>query len=121
MRRIVQSVLETYGYAPRGVERSAEKRQSFWDFFYKYVAAAVTFGGVGYEVREFSPVLASASYLLALAVFFRGFWAWCNTRPKTVALCIAVGTAALSFAWFDSNWIREEWTPTFCTSFQPAS
>jgi hypothetical protein len=95
------------------MERSAKKRQSFWDFLLKYVVAAVAFGGLGYEVCEFSPVLASASYLLALAVLFRGFWARCNTRLKTVALCIAVGTAALSFAWFDYNWIREEWTPTF--------
>jgi hypothetical protein len=114
MRRIVQSVLETYGYARRRVDRSAEKRQSFFDFVFKYVVAAVAFGGLGYDVREFSPVLASALYLLALAVFFRGFWAWCNAGSKTVALYIAVGTAALlSFSWFDYNWIREEWIPTF--------
>jgi hypothetical protein len=113
MRRIVQSVLETYAYAPKGADGSAEKRQTLWGFVLKYVVAALACGSLGYEVREFSPVLASALYLLALAVFFRGFWAWCNTRPKAVALYIAVGTAALSFAWFDYNWIREEWTPTF--------
>ena len=113
MRRIVQSVLETYGYAPKGVDRSVEKHQSLWEFLLKYVVAAVAFGGLGYEVRDFSPVLASLSYLLALAAFFRGFWAWCNTGPKTVALYIAVVTVALSFAWFDYNWIREEWTPTY--------
>ncbi len=113
MRRIVRSVLETYGYAPKGEDHAAEKRQTFLEFLLKYVAAVAAFGGLGYEVREFSPVLASALYLLALAVFFRGFLAWCNTGPKTVALYIAVGAVALSFAWFDSNWIREEWTPTF--------
>jgi hypothetical protein len=114
MRRIVQSVFETYGFAPKGVDRSAEKRQSFWDFLLKYVVAAVAFGGLGFEVREFSPVLPSVLYLLGLTVFFRGFWAWCNTGPKTVALYIALGTAALlSFAWFDYNWMREEWAPTF--------
>ncbi len=112
MRRMVQSILETYGYSPRGVDH-AEKHQTFLDFVLRYVAAAVAFGGLGYEVREFSPVLASALYLLALAVFFRGFRAWCNTGRKAVALYIAIGMAALSFAWFDYNWIREEWTPTF--------
>ena len=113
MRKIVQNVLETYGYAPKGVGGPAEKRQSYWGFVFKYLLPAVTFGGVGYEVRELSPALASASYLLALAVFFRGFWAWCNTKPKTIALYIAVGTAVLSFAWSDYNWIRKQWTPTF--------
>ncbi len=110
---MVQSPLEAYGYAPSGVESSAKKPQSFWDFLLKYVVAAVAFAGLGYEVREFSPVLASASYLLALAVLFRGFWPWCNTRRKTAALCIASTTAALSFAWFDYNWIREQLSPTF--------
>jgi hypothetical protein len=113
MRRIVRSVLDTYGYVPKGANGSAAKRQSFGDFVLKYVAAAAAFGGLGYEVREFSPVLASALYLLALGVFFRGFWAWCNTRLKTVALYIAIGAVTVWFARFDYNWIREEWTPTF--------
>ena len=95
MRRIARSVLETYGYAPKGTHGSAEKRQSFGDFFFKYVAVAAAFGGLGYEVGEFNPVLASALYLLALAVFFRGFSAWSNTRPQTVGLYLAVGIAAL--------------------------
>ncbi len=69
--------------------------KAFLDFVLKYVVAAVAFRGLGYDVREFSPVLASALYLLALAVFFRGFWAWCNQGQKIVALYIAVGAAAL--------------------------
>ena len=113
VRRIVQSVLETYGYAPKGAGRLAEKRQSFWEFVIKYLVPALALAISVHEAGDLNVLGASALYLLALFVFFRGFWAWCNTRPKTVTLCIAVGTAVLSFAWFDYNWIREEWTPTF--------
>jgi hypothetical protein len=113
MRRVVQSVLETYGYSPKEVGGSAETRQSYWDFVLKYLLLTVTLTGFGHWVGELSVAIASAAYLLALAVFFRGFWAWCNTRPKTVALLVVAGTALLAFAWLDGNWIREEWTPTF--------
>jgi hypothetical protein len=113
MRRIVQSVLETYGFAPKGVDRSAEKCQSFWDFVIKYLVPALALGISVREAGDLNVLGASALYVLALYVFFRGFWAWCNTRPKAVALYVAVGIAALSFAWFDYDWIREEWTPTY--------
>jgi hypothetical protein len=113
MRRVVQRVLETYGYSPKRVDGSAETPQGYWDFVLKYLLPTVTLIGFAHWVGELSVAIASAAYLLALAVFFRGFWAWCNTRPKTAALLVIAGTALLGFAWLDYNWIREEWTPTF--------
>jgi hypothetical protein len=110
--RIVQSILGTYGYSPKGVGGPVEKGQSYWDFVFKYLLPTITLIGFGHGVGELN-LIASAAYLLALAVFFRGFWAWCNTRQKTVALLIAAGTAVFVFVWLDYNWIREEWTPTF--------
>jgi hypothetical protein len=113
MRRIVRSVLDTYGYAPKGADGSAEKHQSIWDFVIKYLVPALALAISVREAGDLNVLAASALYLLALFVFFRGFWAWCNTRPKTVALYVLVGIAAVAFVWFDYNWIREERTPTF--------
>jgi hypothetical protein len=113
MRRVVQRVLETYGYSPKRMDGSAETPQGYWDFVLKYLLPTVTLIGFAHWVGEISVAIASAAYLLALAVFFRGFWAWCNTRLKTAALLVTAGTALLAFAWLDYNWIREEWTPTF--------
>jgi hypothetical protein len=48
-----------------------------------------------------------------LAVFLRGFRAWCKTRKRIAALRISASIVVLAFAWFDVNWIRQEWTPTF--------
>lgn len=112
MRRLVQAILETYGYSPQAKE-TTEGSQSVFDFVSKYIVPAVAFGGLGYEVRDFSPVLASVSYIVALAVFFRGLWSWCNTRRMTALLLMAAGTATLAFTWYDYNWIRKEWTPSF--------
>ncbi|MBZ5660623.1 MAG: hypothetical protein LAO08_09465 [Acidobacteriia bacterium] len=105
--------METYIHSSNTERGPAKEHQSFWDFLFKYAVVVAAFGGFGYEVRDFSPVLASASCFLGLMVFFRGFWAWCNTRLKIVSFCIVVGAAAVSFAWFDYNWIRDQWTPTF--------
>jgi hypothetical protein len=69
--------------------------------------------GFGHWVGEVSVVVASISYLLAPAVFFRGFWTWCTTRPRIIALLIIAGVAVLAFAWRDYRWIREESTPSF--------
>ena len=113
MRRIVQSILETYGYSPKREAGPVEKGQSFWDFVSKYLLPTATLAGFGYLVGKISPLIASAPYLLALAVFFRGFRAWCNKRWKTVVLLIVAGTAVLVFAWRYYTWMKEEWTPTF--------
>jgi energy-coupling factor transporter transmembrane protein EcfT len=110
---MVQRALETYGYSPKGVSGLAEKRQSFWDFVLMYLVTAVGFVGLGIAVREFSVVVASVLYLIALLVFSRGFWAWCNSRRKTVTLLLSSGIALLAFICLDSSWIREKWTPTF--------
>jgi len=109
---MVQAILQTYGYSQRR-EGETQKRQQFSDFFYKYVLPAVTFGGIGHELSESSPILASMSFLLGLAVFLRGLSPWCNTRSKTIALVAASAVTVILFVWRDYNWIKEERTPTF--------
>ncbi len=113
LRRLVQGVLEAYVYSPKGVGGLSGKHQSVWDFVFMYLVTAVGFVGFGMAVSEFSVVIASALYLIALLVFFRGFWAWCNSRRKTVTLLLSTGIALMAFACRDYNWIREERTPTF--------
>jgi hypothetical protein len=113
MRRAVQSILETYGYSPKGATGSSGHHQSVWDFFYKYLLPAIAIAGFGHWIGEFSIVIASAAYLLALAVFLRGFWVWCNTKKKIILLLALASLAVLAFAWVDGNWMRDEWTPTF--------
>jgi hypothetical protein len=113
MRRMVRTILETYGYPRKGEEGIGKQKQRFWDFVFKYVVAAAALFGLGYELREFSPVLASALWLLALAIFFRGFLAWCDTTFKSVVLCTGAGAVLVVFLWLDCLWVRREWTPTF--------
>ena len=113
MRRMVQSLLETYGYLPKPPGGSPESHQSGWDFHYKYLLPAIALVAFGHGVGEFSPVIASLAYFLDLAVFIRGFWAWCETRTTAIALLILASVAFLTFAWLDWNWIRKEWSPTF--------
>jgi hypothetical protein len=113
MRRILHSFSETYGYPQRRKAGPTGKSQSFWDFVLKYFVPVVGLIAFGLKVGESTAVVASASYILALAVFLRGFWAWCDTRRKTVGLLIASGIAVVAFGWCDYRWIREEWTPTF--------
>jgi hypothetical protein len=111
-RRILQRVLETYGYQSKSAP-TIEKTQSFEEFLVKYVAVATGFAGLGYEVRELSPTLASALYLLSLGVFLRGLWPWCTTRKRTRAVGVFALLATLAFLCFDGNWMRAEWTPNF--------
>jgi hypothetical protein len=113
LRSTLKRVLRTYGLSRRGIDEPDEMRQTFWDFLIKYEVAAIAFGGFGYAVREFSPILASLSYVLALAVFFRGFWPWCKTRTEAVVLYVAFAMAMLTFGRLDFSWIQEQWTPTF--------
>jgi hypothetical protein len=113
MRRMVQSILETYGYSPKGAAGSSGPKQSIWDFLYKYLLPAIALAGFGHWVTDFSVIVGSAAYLLGLVVLLRGFLAWCNTRKRIATLLIFASIAALAFTWFDVNWIREEWTPTF--------
>jgi hypothetical protein len=113
MRRVVQRILQAYGYSTKRTAGSSEASQSKRDFFPKYLLPAIALISFGHWISEYSVVIASASFLIALAVFSRGFLAWCNTRLKTVGLFVVAGAAVLVFIWFDSNWIRREWSPTF--------
>jgi hypothetical protein len=112
MRRLLERLRETYGYGSEANSKT-ETTQSLEDFLLKYVAVACGFLAFGYELCEFSPTVASVLFLLALAVFLRGFWPWCNTRRSVRALRVIALFAALAFLWFDGNWIRKEWSPTF--------
>lgn len=112
-RRRTRGMPRTGGHPPKATADSPKPRQSVWDFLYKYLLPAIALAGFGHWVSDLSVVIASASYLLSLAVLFLGFGAWCNTRLKRVALLIVSGTALLAFSRTDYNWIREEWTPTF--------
>lgn len=111
MRKIVQSLLDTYGYSKKGSSVAAENSQGFWDFVLKYLLPVVALIGFGQRIGESGPLVASALYLLALAVFFRGLWAWFSTRPKSFSLLCAAGI--LAFICVDYQWVRKEWTPTF--------
>src|SRR5712691_9698929 len=75
-----------------------EKSPNYLDSFLKTVLPTIAFAGFGHWIGEYSVVAASISYLLAFAVVFRGFWACCNTRLKTVVLFVVGGTALLAFA-----------------------
>jgi hypothetical protein len=110
MRRVVEGVLETYGLPMR---EEAQKKQTWIEFILKYLLATVTLVGFGYEFAKYSVIVASIAFLLASALFFRGFLAWCNTRWKRIALLAAALLSAQVFVWYDYDWIRDEWTPTF--------
>lgn len=103
VRRLVQSVMETYGYSPKAADGSSGSHQSSWDFLPKYLLPAIALAGFGHWVGEFSVVIASIAYLLALAVLFRGFGAWCSTRKRIVTRRILASIVVLVFAWFDGK------------------
>jgi hypothetical protein len=112
-RRLVQSILETYGYSPQTIGEPKKGGQTFWEFFFKYVLPAITITGFGHWVSETSPVLGMIAHVLALMVLSRGLWAWCTTKPQAIVLVIATLAVLLIVVWRDSVWIRKEWTPTF--------
>lgn len=113
IRRIVEHILETYGYTPTETIGLHGARQNKTDFLRKYLLPAIALAGFGHWTATYSVLAASAAYFLALVIFFRGFLAWCNTRLKSAVLWIVAGASLLAFLWFDCFWMRNEWTPTF--------
>lgn len=110
-RRFVKRVLDTYGLPAKG--GTPTKGQGAGEFFRRYLLPAITLAGFAHWVAGVNVVVSSAAYLLSLAVFLRGFWAWCNKSWKTAALLVVAALSLLAFGWYDYNWIREERTPTF--------
>jgi len=105
--------METYGYSPKPVDPLGKQRQGFWDFISKFLLPAVTLTSFGHWVFEPNAVVASIAYALALAILFRGLWAWCNTRAESIAWVLAAGITFSVFAWGDYIWIKREWMSTF--------
>jgi len=91
----------------------SRKRRSFLGFLAQIRGACGCIRRFGYEIREFSPILASVSYLVALAILLRGALPWCNSRPRTTAIGVVFCAALLLLAWRDYKWVRDERTPTF--------
>lgn len=113
MRRLVQSILETYGYSSQKIADTAKSRKTAWDFFIKYILPAVAVAGFGHWVSEVNPVVSGVAHILALLILFRGLWEFCTARWQTIVLIMFTFVALAAMVWRDYVWIKKEWTPTF--------
>jgi hypothetical protein len=127
MKRSKQSVPET-GKDPKDGAPAKGKASQFWDFVGEKslppLMAAVgylissndrlTIGGHWASGINLFPIfVASGLYFLAIVMFFRKFWHSCNATWKRVVLVTAALISELVFGWYDFQWIRREWTPTY--------